>query len=118
MQSLTLALTLTAALAAHDPCPELPPLAVARCLPTAEHARAAVDFAAKFLEGYSGGPVVSVVEWNLWYWRTVLDVHNEERSLYSRRHSLGQLVDWLGWEAVLSGRLPPPVPLDLIPVAP
>ena len=113
---LSLILTLSLALTAPDPHPELPPLALAQCLPSDGAARAQIDFAARYRASYSAEWQGHwCIDWNLWYWRAVREAHDQDRTARERRTTLASLVDWLGWEAVLCGRIPPAVPLDLIP---
>lgn len=96
--------------------PPPPPLEVANLLPTAAAAQKQIDYAEAVRKGYSEGwPGHGIIYWNCWYWHKVLEVHDTSRTVRQRRESIGELVRWLGWEAVLTGRLPPAVPLELIP---
>jgi hypothetical protein len=113
------ALVLAAVLMAEGTPPPAPPppLGLSRCLPSdaaaAEQLRLAERVQSQYLPGWHGH---CLIEWNCWYWRKLRDVHDASRTEKERRESLGELVHWLGWEAVLSGRIPPAVPLELIEI--
>lgn len=93
-----------------------PPLDVAKGLPSLKEAKAQIEFGESVRDGYTGGPVYDMVNWNLWFWRQVVLIRDTELDASHRRQHLRELIDWLGWEAVLTGRIPPAVPLELIPI--
>lgn len=92
---------------------DLPPLGLARCLPTREHALAQVSFSGRWKEAGNG----SVFDWNHgeWCWLTIAEAQAPELGPTARREKIKALIDWYGWETVLTGNFPPPVPLYLIP---
>jgi hypothetical protein len=102
-----------------DPPP--PPLEVVRGLPSAAAVKEQIESAERFLENYHadwpGRWAPGGVHWNLWYWRRLETAQDTKLTALERRRAVGELVEWLGWEAVLTGRIPPAVPLHLIPVA-
>lgn len=99
----------------HKPPP--PPLEVVRLLPSDACAAGQIKLAWKvrseYLPGWHGHDIIS---WNVWFWDKVRAAHDRSRTEAERRETLRELVEWLGWEAVLSGRIPPAVPLELIPI--
>ncbi len=101
-----------AALAAgeHDPLT----VGVARGLPSRQHALAQLEWAANY-EKETGKSIPFDIDFGVWCWRVVADIQHPDTTPHQKGMLLQELIDWLGWEAVLTARIPPPVPLYMIP---
>jgi hypothetical protein len=95
---------------------DLPPLGISRSLPSRQHALAQVAFVSKWHEYHPGAPM----DWDYgrWCWETVALIQQPGLGPLARREKIKELVDWLGWEAVLTGNFPPSVPLGWISAYP
>jgi hypothetical protein len=97
----------------------LPPLSLAKCLPSEGYARERRAYGNKFAESYKGPwELRCIVHDAAWCWGKVEAAQSPTLGVRARRQALRELVNWLGWEAVLTGRIPPPVPLDWTPEVP
>lgn len=97
---------------------QLPPLEIAKGLPSKETAEAMIAFSDEFRKGYARGwHGHDIISWNRWFWDRLARVQDVRYPDCQRRHYLGELIDWLGWGRVLTGDMPPAVPLELIPEA-
>jgi hypothetical protein len=123
--SLSLPLLLAVAARADDETLNLPPVHLARGLPPHGRCRQALAEVERWLgwaRDYWEATGRHAPEWEHlqaqhWTWERAARATDPRGGDGERRRALAELVEWLGWRVVLTGELPPPVPLDWYPTS-